>query len=75
MAVKVHPGLGETSVGFALSYAAFRIVLIAQYLSAAYFVPVARPLVNWYARGYCPPIQDSPELQNFCILLGQGYIR
>ncbi|HEY9668475.1 MAG TPA: low temperature requirement protein A [Coleofasciculaceae cyanobacterium] len=52
LAVNVHHGLGESSVGFALSYIAFRTVLIAQYLSAGYFVPTARPLTNWYIRGF-----------------------
>lgn len=52
LAVNVHHGLGESSVGFALSYAAFRSLLIVQYLSAGYFVPVARPLINWYVRGF-----------------------
>jgi low temperature requirement protein LtrA len=52
MAVNVHHGLGESSVGFALSYAAFRAVLIVQYLIAGYHVPVARSLTTWYARGF-----------------------
>ncbi|MEW6497372.1 MAG: low temperature requirement protein A [Cyanobacteriota bacterium] len=52
LAVNVHHGLGESSVGFALSYIAFRSLLIVQYLSAGYFVPVARPLINWYVRGF-----------------------
>lgn len=52
LAVNVHHGLGESSVGFALSYIAFRSLLVVQYLSAGYFVPVARPLINWYVRGF-----------------------
>ncbi|MBD2130439.1 low temperature requirement protein A [Microcoleus sp. ZQ-A2] len=52
LAVNVHHGLGESSTGFALSYAAFRTLLILQYLSAGYFVRAARPLINWYIRGF-----------------------
>lgn len=52
LAVNVHHGLGESSTGFALSYAAFRSLLVAQYLSAGYFVPAARPLISWYVRGF-----------------------
>lgn len=52
LAVNVHHGLGESSIGFAISYAAFRSLLIAQYLSAGYFVPTARPLIRWYVGGF-----------------------
>lgn len=52
LAVNVHHALGETSVGFALSYAAARGVLVIQYLIAGYHVPVARELTTWYARGF-----------------------
>src|SRR4028118_2425 len=52
LAVNLHHGLGESSTGFALSYAAFRTLLILQYLSAGYFVRAARPLINWYIRGF-----------------------
>ena len=52
LAVNVHDGLGESSVGFALSYIAVRVILIFQYLVAGYFVPAARGLVRWYAIGF-----------------------
>ena len=52
LAVNVHHGLGESSTGFALSYAAFRSLLIVQYLSAGYFVPSARPLIRRYVQGF-----------------------
>ena len=52
IAANIHHGLGSSSVGFALSYMAFRIVLIAQYLHAGYHVPEARPLTTWYAIGF-----------------------
>jgi low temperature requirement protein LtrA len=52
LAVNIHYAFGKSSIGFALCYAAFRAVLIIQYLSAAYFVPIARPLSARYARGF-----------------------
>ena len=52
MAANIHYGLGESSVGFALSYIAFRTVLICQYLHAGYHVPQARALTTWYAIGF-----------------------
>ncbi len=52
MAANIHHGLGSSSVGFALSYIAFRGVLICQYLHAGYHVPQARQLTNWYAWGF-----------------------
>lgn len=52
LAVNVHDGLGESSVGFALSYVGVRAILILQYISAGYFVPAARGLVKWYATGF-----------------------
>lgn len=52
MAVNIHHGLGETSVGFALSYAAARAVLVFEYLVAGWFVPEARQLTNQYAKGF-----------------------
>lgn len=52
MAANIHHGLGSSSVGFALSYIAFRGVLICQYLHAGYHVPQARSLTNWYAIGF-----------------------
>ena len=52
MAANIHHGLDTSSVGFALSYIAFRGVLICQYLHAGYHVPQARELTNWYAIGF-----------------------
>ena len=52
MAANLHHGLDTSAVGFALSYIAFRIVLVCQYLHAGYHVPVARGLTNWYAVGF-----------------------
>jgi low temperature requirement protein LtrA len=52
LAANIHHGLSSSSVGFALSYIAFRGVLICQYLHAGYHVPKARLLTNWYAVGF-----------------------
>lgn len=52
MAANLHHGLDSSAVGFALSYVAFRIVLVCQYLHAGYHVPVARGLTNWFAVGF-----------------------
>ena len=52
IAANIHHGLDSSSVAFALSYIAFRGVLICQYLHAGYHVPQARQLTNWYAWGF-----------------------
>ena len=52
MAANIHHGLDTSSVNFALSYIAFRGVLICQYLHAGYHVPQARHLTNWFAFGF-----------------------
>lgn len=52
MAANIHHGLDSSSVGFALSYIAFRGVLICQYLHAGYHVSQARQLTSWYAVGF-----------------------
>jgi low temperature requirement protein LtrA len=52
LAIHVYDGLGETSSGFALSYAAARGILVVMYLRAAYFVEEARPLARRYATGF-----------------------
>ena len=52
MAANIHHGLSSSSVNFALSYIAFRMVLVCQYLHAGYHVPQARYLTNWYASGF-----------------------
>ena len=52
IAANIHHGLDSSSIGFALSYMAFRGVLICQYLHAGYHVEEARPLTSWYAVGF-----------------------
>jgi low temperature requirement protein LtrA len=52
LAIHVFDGLGDTSAGFALAYAAARGVLVAMYLRAAHFVEDARPLARRYATGF-----------------------
>ena len=52
LAVNVHHGLSTTSVGFALAYAASRVLLILEYLWAGWNIPEARPLTNRYAAGF-----------------------
>lgn len=52
MAANLHHALDSSSIPFALSYIAFRAVLICQYLHAGYHVPQARSLTNWYGVGF-----------------------
>jgi len=52
LAIYVYDGLGETSVGFALAYAAARFLLVVMYYRAARFVPAARALASRYAVGF-----------------------
>jgi low temperature requirement protein LtrA len=52
LAVNVHNGLGESSAGFALSYAAGRVLLVVEYLRAAKHIPIARGLATFYAKGF-----------------------
>lgn len=52
MAVDVHDGLSRGSAGFALSYAAVRFILVAEYLGAHFFVPAARPLTKRFGLGF-----------------------
>lgn len=52
MAVNIHHGLGETSAGFAVSYALGRAVLVLEYVRAGQHIPAARPLTNRYATGF-----------------------
>ncbi len=52
LALNIHHGLGESSAGFALSYAAVRAVLVVEYLRAGKHVAVARSLTRRYARGF-----------------------
>lgn len=56
IAANIHHGLDKSSVGFALSYIAFRGVLICQYLHAGYHVPQARHLINWLVLGFSASI-------------------
>ena len=56
IAANIHHGLDSSSVGFALSYIAFRGVLICQYIHAGYHVPEARPLTTWFAVGFTASI-------------------
>ncbi|MGF1481895.1 MAG: low temperature requirement protein A [Cyanophyceae cyanobacterium] len=52
LAVNIHHGLGETSFGFALSYAAARFILVFEYLWAGKHIPTARGLAYYYAGGF-----------------------
>lgn len=52
LAVNVSRALGPTSREFALSYVAIRGILVAEYLRAGWYVPVARPLTHRYAAGF-----------------------
>jgi low temperature requirement protein LtrA len=52
MAVNVPDGLGKNSAGFALSYAATRIILVIEYLRTGRHVPSTRPLVTRYSIGF-----------------------
>src|SRR5512140_1005479 len=51
LAVHVPAALGATSAGFALSYAAVRFILVAEYLRAGLYIPAVRPLTNRYSKG------------------------
>jgi low temperature requirement protein LtrA len=52
LAVNIHHGLGESSRGFAISYALGRLVLVVEYIRAGKHIPVARPLTNRYSVGF-----------------------
>ena len=52
LAVHVPAALGATSAGFALSYAAVRFILVAEYLRAGRHIPMVRPLTSRYAAGF-----------------------
>jgi low temperature requirement protein LtrA len=52
LAVFAHDGLGETSVGFALAYAAARILLIILWLRGGWHAEAFRPVSNRYAIGF-----------------------
>ncbi len=52
LAINIHDGLSESSAGFALAYAAGRILLVIEYLRAAKHITAARPLATRYAQGF-----------------------
>jgi low temperature requirement protein LtrA len=52
LAINVHHGLGESSAGFAISYALGRAVLILEYTRVGHHIPIARPLTNSYVIGF-----------------------
>ena len=52
LAVHVPSALGTTSVGFALSYAVVRFILVAEYLRAGRHIPEVRPLTSRFAVGF-----------------------
>jgi low temperature requirement protein LtrA len=52
LAVHAPGALGSTSAGFALSYAAVRFMLVAEYLRAAKHIPHVRALTNRYCLGF-----------------------
>ena len=56
MAANLDRGLDSSAIGFALSYIAFRTVLVAQYLHAGYHVSMARGLTSWFAIGFSSSI-------------------
>jgi low temperature requirement protein LtrA len=52
LAIHVPDALETTSTGFALSYAAVRFILVAEYIRAGRHIPVVRPLTNRYVVGF-----------------------
>src|SRR5512138_1418493 len=52
LAVHVPDALGSTAIGFALSYAAVRFMLVAEYVRAGRHIPLVRPLTNRYVWGF-----------------------
>jgi len=52
MAINIHHGLGESSPGFAISYALGRGVLVIEYVRAGRHISSARPLTTRYAIGF-----------------------
>lgn len=52
MAVNVPQGLGENSSGFALSYAAIRIILVIEYIRIRRHAPAAGQLIKRYSVGF-----------------------
>ena len=52
MTANVREGLGNTSAGFAMSYAVVRLLLVAEYMRAGRHVPEARSLTGRYSKGF-----------------------
>jgi len=52
LAVHVPTALGAGAVGFALSYAVVRFILVAEYLRASRHIKEVRPLTNRFAAGF-----------------------
>jgi low temperature requirement protein LtrA len=52
LAINIHDGLGESSIGFALAYVVIRVMLVFQYLRVAQSIPLARAIATWYAFGF-----------------------
>ena len=52
MAVSIGKGFDINSVGFALSYAAIRTILVVQYLLTGKRIPSARPLTSLYSKAF-----------------------
>jgi low temperature requirement protein LtrA len=52
MAVNAHHGLDQSSVGFALCYAAFRTILLLQYWVAGWFNPPTRLMIRHFQTGF-----------------------
>ena len=50
--VHLPDALGKSSVGFALSYAAVRYILVAEYVRAGSHIPHVRPLISRYIIGF-----------------------
>jgi low temperature requirement protein LtrA len=50
--VHTPDALGSSSTGFALSYAAVRFILVAEYYRAAKHLPSVRPIVHRYMAGF-----------------------
>jgi low temperature requirement protein LtrA len=52
MAVNAHHGLDQSAIGFALSYVAFRTILVLQYLVAGVANPAMRGMIRHFCLGF-----------------------
>lgn len=52
LAVNIHAGVGASSAGFALAYAAVRSILVFKYVRAIRHIPEARKLTIRFASGF-----------------------